>query len=150
MSMPQNQYLGIYLRTSISEGGLHYKPGPVIQARQNSDLILNMQIIDLSKGKSPHSLHMKHVRFIVRKDKYPRSEEDILIVLDSNSGIVHESVSNGLVKVHIPHEELDLPVTDYWYDILLYDLGEFDFGNLNATEDEELIRPPLGRFKVMK
>jgi len=148
--MGDGKHINIYLRTRINEGGLHYKPGPVIEARQYSDLVLNIQFLDLSSDKSPINLNMTHVRFIVRKHKYPVSNDDILIDLHSNSGITHKSVHQGIASVNIISEILTIPTTDYWYDVLLYEVQEEDlFANSNASGDD-IKRPPLGVFKVVK
>jgi len=148
--MTEEQYLSIFLRTRINEGGLHYKPGPVIEARQYSDLVLNMQFLDLSSGKSPVNLTATHVRFIVREHKYPVSGDDILIDLHSHSGITHKSVNKGLARVNVSSDQLNLPTTKYWYDVLLFEVQELDLLALDNANGDETTRPPLGIFKVVK
>jgi len=139
--MGDGKRINIYLRTRINEGGLHYKPGPVIQARQNSDLTLNLALKDLSSGKNPINLPglgVFNVDFIVRKLKYPISGADILIARECSW------VDSGYVVATLTYDDLAITATDYWYDILVKSQGAL-YEGAGSTK-----RPPLGRFIVVK
>ena len=143
--MADEQHLSIYLRSEINEVGLHFMPGPVIEARQDSDRTLRVVLRDLANDKKPfnlESLGVFEINFIVRTHKYPESEEDIVIKLPQSQILWHQS---GYVDFTFTAEDLQLPVTDYWYDIVIEKVD-----NLFQAAVSDSIRPPLGVFKVVK
>lgn len=146
--MTEEQYLSIFLRTRINEGGLHYKPGPIIEARRCSDLNLLFRVNDLANDKAPVDLDLTNIRFIVRKNRYPKSVNDIIIDLTTHRGVYHPYNTRGVIRVELSSENLNIQTTDYWYDILINWSTESEL--LQAQYNEELIRPPLGLFRVVK
>ena len=143
--MADEQHLSIFLRSEINEAGLHYMPGPVIEARQDSDRALKVVLRDLANDKKPFNLETMGtiaISFIVRTRKYPVSEDDIVINLPQGQILWHHS---GYIDFTFTAEDLRLPVTDYWYDIVIEKVDE-QF----PTDIGDSIRPPLGVFKVVK
>jgi len=139
--MANNDYVSVYLRTSVNSAGLHYVPGPTLEARQKSNLNLNIYLFDLSSGKEPINLPglgVFDVRFIVRKHKYPASGADILIDEECIW------VEGGKVNVSLTSDQLNLHVTNYWYDILI------SADSFSPGEKDIAVRSPLGVFKVVQ
>ena len=143
--MSDEKRISIFLRTTISEGGLHYKPGPDIVARQNSSTTINVVLRDLASGKQPVNLPYLGdiiIRFLIRKHRYPHSTEDIVVDLpEKQIGWTNKAD----LTFNLTHNDLAIPATDYWYDIAIEGRMEF-----SAIGDGEITRPPLGRFRVIK
>jgi len=142
--MSDEKRISIFLRTTISEGGLHYKPGPIIEAQQNSSKTINVVLRDLPLGKQPVNLPYLGViviRFLIRKHRYPCSAEDIVVDLpEKQIGISNKAD----LTIDLTNNDLAIPVTDYWYDIVVEKRDNL------TMEESEIIRSPLGRFRVHK
>ncbi len=145
--MIEDKRLSIFLRNIISEGGLHYKPGPEIVARQNSEITLNLVIRDLANDKKPFNLLTLgplSMEFVIRENRYPESEEDILISATGSGGDILW-LYGGAVDITLKPEDLDIPTSNYWYDLLIATDDPF-IENAAGLRN----RPPFGVFKVVK
>lgn len=133
--MSNEGYISIFLRTSINDTGLHYVPGPTLEARHNSNLTLNLALRRMI-DKKPIVLDNKSVVFYVRKRKYPDSQNDILF------GDSRSVFGDAYLEFNILARFLDIPSGRYWYDISVQDSSFWLEG--------PIIRPPLGEFWVTK
>jgi len=133
--MSEDKSVSIFIRETVNDAGLHYVPGPVLEARQKSDLKLDLVLKDIAE-KKPLVLGGKSVAFVLRKRKYPDSMGDIVyFATDSVMG-------RAYLEFNIPAGFLDLSVGEYWYDLVVGEEGDL--------LTDPLTRPPLGKFKVTK
>ena len=142
----------IYVRTVINSAGLHYLPGKKLLARKDSDFKVDVVIKDLSNDKQPLDLTNKTVEFIVRKNKHPVSQLDILYH-ELYMFQVGEGGEAGEVTLKIPNALMDLPANEYWYDLHVYvQVGGFlpslEMGAFIASTDSAFLRKPIGKFVV--
>ena len=142
----------IYVRTVINSAGLHYVPNKTLLARKDSDFEIDIVIKDLSNNKEPLDLTDKTVEFIVRKNRHPVSQFDILLY-EAYVFQVGQGGENGKVTLKIPHSLMDLPASEYWYDLHVdVQIGGFlpslEMGAFTASADSAILRKPIGKFVV--
>lgn len=131
-----SNFMTIYLKTRINVGGLKPKPNPVIEVARANDKSLDLQLRDYANDKLVINLASCDVAFILREEKY--SDDHLIIKQTADGGITVDSAVEGKIIVHLTAEDLDLPATDYWYDLSLIDT----LGNITTHT--------VGKFKLLQ
>ena len=129
-------FMTIYLKTRINVGGLMPKPNPVIEVARANDKCLDLQLRDYANDKLVIDLTGFDVAFIVREEKY--SLDHLILKQTVDGGITVDTVEEGKIIVSFTAEDLDLPATDYWYDLSLIDALD------NVTTHT------VGKFKLLQ
>jgi hypothetical protein len=129
-------YISIYLKTRVNVGGMKPSPIPVLEVGRANDRVIDLQLRDYSNDKLVIDLTSHDVAFVVREEKYDPTV--LLLKQTGDGGITVESAVEGKINVILSAEELDLPATDYWYEISVIDASD------NVTTQ------PLGKFKIVQ
>lgn len=118
--MNQNGYVSVFLRTVVNDVGLHYIPGPSLEARCKSDQDIKLQFVDLSDGKSPISFAVepRWVEFRVRKNKYPSSSKDVILELNSARGLGYLDSPEGELEISLYSDDLKV-ASEYYYELVI-------------------------------
>jgi hypothetical protein len=128
-------HVTIYMKTRVNVGGLKPRPIPVLEVGRANDRVIDLQLRDYSNDKLVIDLDEHDIAFVVREEKYDPTV--LLLKQTSDGGITVESEEEGKINVILSAEELDLPATDYWYEISMIDASD------NVTTQ------PLGKFKIV-
>jgi hypothetical protein len=129
-------HINIYMKTRVNVGGLLPVPIPVLEVNRASDKSIDLQLRDYSDDKLVIDLTGHDIAFVVREEKY--NPTVVLTKQTGDGGITVESAVEGKINVNFTAEELDLPETDYWYEINMIDASN------NVTIQ------PLGKFRVIR
>jgi hypothetical protein len=124
------------MKTRVNVGGLMPRPIPVLEVNRASDKIIDLQLRDYSNDKLVIDLDGHDIAFVVREEKYNATV--VLLKQTVDGGITVETEEEGKINVNFTAEELDLPETDYWYEINMIDASN------NVTIQ------PLGKFRVIR
>lgn len=120
------EYLDMYLRTRITETGLYPKPSSIIEGAFHSALFINLQLRDIAYDKVPINLKDKTITFLVRRNKYPVDNDDIIILKTEQDGILVVDEDLGLIEIKITSDEMNHIPSDYWYDVQVHDIEEIE------------------------
>ncbi len=129
-------FLTLYLKTRVNVGGLRPKPIPTIEVARANDKDIDIQLRDYANDKLAIDLDSCDVTFVLREEKY--SDDYLVIKQTTDGGITVDTEEEGKITIHLAAEDLDLPATDYWYDISLIDA------------DGDITTNTAGKFKVLQ
>ncbi len=112
-------FMTMYLKTRVNVGGLRPKPNPVLETARANDKDIDLQLRDYAADKLAIDLSGCDIAFIVRPEKY--GSDPVILKETGDGGITIVSTEEGKITVHLSVTDLDLPATDYWYDLSLID-----------------------------
>jgi len=119
--MTDSTYKNIYFRTRINEAGIRAVAAPVLEVARENSKHFDFQCRDLSDNKAFIDLTSMTVSFVIREKKY---EYDPLIEKESGDGIDIVDAETGLITIELTADDMDIPVTDYFYDLVIEDEDE--------------------------
>ncbi len=127
----------LYFRTRINDVGIRPKPAPTLEVPRFNSHALDFQLRDLAQNKAFIDLSDMEVRFCVRAEKYHLGEP--LIEKTSLDDIDITSATLGEVTVNLNEQDLNIPVSEYWYDVII----------VRESPNDEFHSQTTGIFRVL-
>ena len=126
--------INVYVRPTAGSGTMYPLPVANIKLPVTSQVTLQFIALDLDDDKEPFDLVGYDIKFVVRKEKYPISDDDMIIYKD-NANI--DLDNTGYFEVALTHDDMAQIPSEYWYSV--------DFTNLLTGN----YRQSLGKFILL-